>query len=123
MGDLIRVLPGIYDTPPNLQVLSELESNFWTFFSLPHAMKDGTIQRETNCRIPDHSQKMPIFRNGTVDPETGIVETWWLWDGERSWKVGTISEDQRILPILGAWNATMLVDRIEQGWLPERDPR
>ncbi|KAB0641126.1 hypothetical protein F7R21_16180 [Burkholderia latens] len=56
-------------------------------------------------------------------PPTGKVENRWLWDGENEWMVGQITAGQRKLPIREAWNDTMLINRIEEGWLPEKNPR
>lgn len=124
MGTLIRVLPGTYpDGLPNLELLVERETNFWVFFPITAALRQGVIRLVAHCKIPGHAQKTPLFRAGVVDPAIGRVKTWWLWDGEKEWKVGSISEEQRKLPIRGAWNDTLLVERIESGWLPEKDER
>ncbi|WP_233212723.1 hypothetical protein [Collimonas sp. PA-H2] len=67
------------------------------------------MQKITNCAIPEHSRNTPVFRAGVVDPATNKVETWWFWDGDKEWKVGAITEEQRKLPIRGSWNDTLLV--------------
>jgi hypothetical protein len=54
-----------------------------------------------------------------VDPTTGQVTVWWLWDGSREWRVGSLAADQKKLPVRGIWNDTLLVERIESGWLPD----
>jgi hypothetical protein len=124
MGSLIRVLPGTYpESAPDWDSLIERESNFWIFFPVGAALRQGIVRKVGHCAIPQHAQETPVFRAGVVDPSTGKVETWWLWDGEREWSVGTITEEQRKLPIRGSWNDTLLVKRIEEGWLPERDKR
>ena len=64
----------------------------------------------------------PTFRAGTPDPVTRKVETWWWWDGEREWRVGPLTPEQRAFPIRGVWNDTMLVARLEAGWTPATDP-
>ncbi len=64
---------------------------------------------------------MPTFRTGVINPKTGKVDVWWLWDGNREWKIGAISEEQRKFPIRGSWNDTLFIERIEEGWLPEKD--
>lgn len=38
-------------------------------------------------------------------------------------KMGEATEDHRKLPIRVAWNNTLLVENIMDGWLPEKDPR
>lgn len=122
MGSLIRVLPGVFDRrPEDIDVVLNNETNFWVFFPVSGALKLKIINKLGNFNVPEHSLKIPLFRAGDVDSETRKVETWWLWDGERQWKVGKISEEQRKLPIRQIWNDTMLIERIEEGWLPERD--
>lgn len=124
MGPLIRVFPDVHSLPPqDLNVLVQQETDFWIFFPVTESLKRGIISKVAHCSIPAHAQGMPLFRNGNIDPVTGKVDIWWLWDGEKSWKVGAITDEQRRLPILGAWNDVMLMKRIEEGWLPERDPR
>lgn len=124
MGTLIRVLPGTYAAEqPDLPALVSQVTNFWVFFPVAAALKQGIVQNVTNNPVPEHSQRTPTFRTGVVDPSTGKVGTWWLWDGEREWKAGSLSGEQRKLPIRGAWNDVLLVERIEAGWLPENDAR
>ncbi|SDO24230.1 hypothetical protein VRC24_00685 [Pseudomonas poae] len=123
MGSLIRVLPGTYKTEPNVNALVEEKTNFWIFFPVSAALKQGLIQKAKSCNVPGHSKETPTFRAGVVDPSTGRVDTWWFWNGDKEWKVGEITEEQRKLPIRGSWNDTLLVQRIEEGWLPEKDRR
>ena len=123
-GALIRVLPGTYSEKPlNLKEIISIETNFWIFFPLSEAHKQGIVKKISHCELPEHARKTPLFRAGVVDPSTGKVETWWFWDGDKEWMVGAITEEQRRLPIRGTWNDTLLIKRIEQGWLPEKDPR
>ncbi|WP_019937328.1 hypothetical protein [Bordetella sp. FB-8] len=124
MGSLIRVLPGTFlDQPLEWGTLIDCETNFWIFFPVAAALKQGIVRKVVHCPIPEHACNPPVFRAGVVDPSTGKVETWWLWDGEKEWKIGAITEEQRRLPIRGSWNDTLLIKRIEEGWLPEKDPR
>lgn len=124
MGSLIRVLPGIYaQAPSDWQTLVAKETNFWIFFPVSAALNRGIVKKVGHCSLPTHAEETPVFRAGVVDPSTNRVETWWLWDGEKEWMVGEITNEQRKLPIRGSWNDTMLVKRIEEGWLPERDLR
>jgi hypothetical protein len=124
MGSLIRVFPRIYaEERPDWEKLVAHDTNFWIFFPVGAALKQGIVQKMANCAIPEHSRNTPVFRAGVVDPATSKVETWWFWDGEKEWKVGSITEEQRKLPIRDSWNDTFLVKRIEEGWLPEKDKR
>jgi len=124
MGSLIRVLPGVFaDSLTDYDSLVTTQTNFWIFFPAGAALSRGVIRKVGRYAIPDHSKIPPLFRAGVVDPAVGKVVDWWLWDCEKEWRVGPITDEQRKLPIRGSWNDTMLIERIENGWLPENDPR
>lgn len=123
MGSLIRVLPGVYGgDAPELHDIVSRETNFWTFFPVAGAWKSGVIKKEANLPLPSHAAQFPLFRAGIPGRDSARVKTWWLWDGEKEWMLGDLSEEQRKLPIRASWNDTLLVERIEAGWLPESDP-
>jgi hypothetical protein len=123
-GALLRVLPGFHrDRPRNFEHLVRSKARFVTFFPLGAAMAQGIFEIVGNEPVPVEAQRFPLFRKaGFVDRE-GRVQDWLLWDGENEWKVGKLSSDQRQLPILAVWNDTLLVERIEQEWLPGTDRR
>ncbi len=122
-GALLRVLSGVY--PKRLTDVGTLvrrgDVQFLAFFPLQAAINKGILTRIANAPIPVAASEFPTFRTGIADPATGKVAVWWLWDGKREWKVGTLSEAQRQLPIRGIWNDTLLVERIVSGWRPETD--
>ncbi|OHA83396.1 MAG: hypothetical protein A2937_03680 [Candidatus Yonathbacteria bacterium RIFCSPLOWO2_01_FULL_47_33b] len=121
-GALIRVLPNIYDAPVHdyLQIAEESE-RFVVFFPLSAAVNKQIVSIVGNAPVPDFAKKFPTFRAGVADPATGKVTTWWLWDGEKEWRVGDLTPEQRKMPIRGIWNDTLLIERIESGWKPETD--
>ena len=122
-GSLLRVLRGVHDErPSDLNRLVAGETQFVVFFPLLAAVKAGILHVIGNEQVPEAFKAFPVFRTGVADPRTGNVTTWWLWDGEREWKVGTLSEEQKRLPIRGVWNDTLLAERIVSGWTPETDP-
>lgn len=122
-GALLRVFEGFYDEPfKDHQELLKNRVLFSTFFPLQAAVKQNIFDIVSNQPVLNELQEFPVFRAGVVDPTTGKVGTWWLWDGENEWKIGTLSEDQKKFPIRGVWNDTLLIERIEAGWTPEADP-
>jgi regulator of RNase E activity RraB len=50
--------------------------------------------------------------------KSGRVLDWWLYDGNREWRIGQLSPGQEQLSIAAIWNDTLLVDRILSGWAP-----
>jgi regulator of RNase E activity RraB len=57
--------------------------------------------------------------------KSGRVLDWWLYDGNREWRIGQLSPGQERLSIAAIWNDTLLIDRIMSGWAPAtaRDSR
>jgi hypothetical protein len=46
MGSLIRVLPGTYNELPDLDALVEEKTNFWIFFPVSAALKQGNYPQD-----------------------------------------------------------------------------
>jgi len=123
-GALLRVFDGLFATSPdNLGDIVTLAVRFATFFPLQAAVDRGLVTVVGNAPIPDNLKLFPVCRAGAVDPHTKKVASWWLWDGQREWQVGDLTAEERKLPIRGVVNDTLLIQRIEEGWLPEKDPR
>lgn len=122
-GSLLRVLRGVHnDRPPDLNRLVAGETQFVVFFPLLAAVKARIVEIVGSEQVPEEFKPFPVFRAGVADPKTGKVATWWLWDGDREWKVGALNEELKRLPIRGVWNDTLLVERIVSGWTPQTDP-
>ncbi|HEV2208653.1 MAG TPA: ribonuclease E inhibitor RraB [Verrucomicrobiae bacterium] len=120
-GALLRILPGVFTTRPgDFNELASSKELFFTFFPLQAAIKRGVMEVVANESIPALAQKFPLFRSGIRNPATGKVEVWWLWDGEKAWKVGQLTDAQLDLPIKQIPSYLMLVERIENGWTPRR---
>lgn len=122
-GALIKVFRGFYEDRPDpiAQVVSG-EALFQCFFPLSAAVKRNIVKIVGSSPLSSEEARFPIFRAGVVNPATGKVETWWLWDGDNEWRVDRLTAEQRKLPIRGVWNDALLVERIERGWTPENDP-
>ncbi len=122
-GALLRAFPTFSAARPDdlAAVVAEREA-FVLFFPLGAAVRAGRVEPVGRCDVPASARGFPTFRAGTPDPVTRKVETWWLWDGEREWRVGALTPEQRAFPIRGVWNDTMLVARLEAGWTPATDP-
>src|SRR5262245_42919093 len=122
-GALIRVLPGVHTgRPMDLGGLVDVKETYCVFLWLQSAINRGIFEVVGNHPVPLASRSFPLFRCGLPD-RTGKVRVWWLWDGEREWMVGDIGSEQRKLSIRGIWTDPLLIERIEEGWLPETDSR
>ncbi len=88
------------------------------FFPLGAAVHQGMFAIVGHEDIPERCRPFPLFKDGIEDTKTGRVSVWWLWDGEREWRVGELTPDQYNLPIRATLNDTMLIQRIVEGWSP-----
>jgi hypothetical protein len=122
-GAMLRVFRDIFQArPSNMEDLIKLHPAFICFFPLKAAVDQGIFSIVANIAVPVEAQNFPVFRAGVISPTTGKVEVWWLWDGEKEWRVDKLTAEQRQYPIRGVWNDTLLIERIEAGWTPENDP-
>lgn len=121
-GALVRMFSKFHEQRPTelAEIMGEVQ--FVHFFALQGAVNKDIVTIVGNAPIPKEYSTMPIFRNGSVHPATGKVEVWWFWDGEKDWRVGALTPEQRKMPILGVCNDTYLIERLVEGWRPENDP-
>jgi hypothetical protein len=115
-GALLRVFGKIHGVRPgDFTELVRNRPTFMCFFPLGAAVNRGIVSIVGNVAVPLEAQAFPTFR-------AGMANVWWLWDGEKEWRVGELTAEQRRLSIRGVWNDTLLIERIESGWTPETDP-
>ena len=120
-GALLRVFSRLHDRRPDAIGAATDDVQFICFFPLQAAVDQGIVAVVGNTPVPKEASEFPTFRAGVVDPATGKVAVWWFWDGEKEWRVGTLTPEQRSMPIRGVWNDTILIERIVAGWRPETD--
>jgi len=119
-GALLDVFNEIHSAVPR-DIFSAIskEPAFQTFFPLNHAVRNGIVKVVGHCPVPA-GYIPPLFRVGFRD-RNGIVEDWWLWDGNKEWKVGKLTSEQKRFPIRRTINDAKLVELIEREWTPESD--
>ena len=118
-GELIRVLPGLYELrPSDWGAIASQNERFFAFFPLRAALARRIVSVVAHAEVPERCKDFPVFRTGTRNPATGRVDVWWLWDGDREWRVRVLTPEQLELPIRGVWNDTLLIGRIVEGWSP-----
>lgn len=119
-GELIRILPGQYNVRPNdFSSIVQEKERYFIFFPLNAALRSEIFFVVANEEVPKHAKQFPLMRAAGARDISGKVIDWWLWDGEKEWKLEKLSLDQRKLSIRTICNDTMLVERIKDGWLPE----
>lgn len=125
MGALVRILPGLHrERPSDLSELARQPTAYFTFFPLEAAVRGKQVTRLGRVDVPPHAQAFPLFRAaGQIEPGTGKVLDWWLWDGEREWRIGQLTHEQRDLPLREVVMPPMLIERLELGWTPRNSEK
>jgi hypothetical protein len=121
-GSLLRVLPGLFTGRPTALVdLVREKPVFLSFFPLQTAVNRKIFEIVANCPIPPDAAQFPLFRAPGWTDKSGKVLDWWLWDGQKSWQIGNLTEEQKRLPIKEVINDTLLIERIQDGWTSAND--
>lgn len=120
LGELIRVLPGVFNERPiDLNELAMKNESFMVFFPVSAAVRKNIIQLAGS-----HSAQ------GFGKPKMMRMEHWvrgeflgWHIVDTDSWKmklVKSLTEDQKKLSPWGSFNDTLLTERIEENWSLEK---
>lgn len=118
IGELIRVLPGVYDNlPDNIKEIASGKEEFFIHFPLKAALKQKILKRVSNFDLPKNFKIPTKFRTEVTDNEGNIIG-WHIvdYDTLKRETVSKLSEEQTKLSPWGTWNDTLLIERISQGW-------
>lgn len=113
-GALLRVFQ-VREKVGDITELSNASHQFTSFFPLGAAVNREIVRIAGNLPVKDEFKSFPIFRAGVAN-QSGVVEVWWLWDGENEERIGKLSPTQMEYPIRGVINDTLLIERICSGW-------
>lgn len=118
-GSLIRVLPGVFKSrPATFDALVAKKERFVAFHPLGVGVARGLVKIVAHHDVPARFEQWPLFRTCNRNAETGR-KTWFLWDGEREWKVGDLKPEQYALPLREVITLGILRERMKSGWTPE----
>jgi hypothetical protein len=122
-GCLLRVYNKRYpERPVDLAAAVAGEPTFYKFFPLGSYVHRGVVTIADHVPLSEAAMVFPRFRNGNPDL-AGKVHLWSIWDGERSVRVGPLTDEIRTLSQLGLCDDVFLIHQIVTGWTPETDPR
>jgi hypothetical protein len=117
-GALIRLIEGAWDERPAdlANVVANGQDQFLTFFPLGSAVNRSLLDIVGNFPVPKRHRKLPVFRNAGLGIAEGHQDDWWLWDGQREWRIGALKAKHKALPLAQVITWPVLTDRIESGW-------
>lgn len=120
-GELIRVFDELHSaSPKDFAQVVRGRVRFSTFFPVSAALRQKLIKKVANEGIAAENRAFPWFRYGIPDPVSRKVKEWFLWrGGDEYTPILEFKEEHRRLSLVGSWNLTMLVERLQKGWRPE----
>lgn len=120
IGELIRVLPGLYTLEPaNLEELVSSNERYVVFFPISAALKQKLVEfvghhPADNFRMPRHMRTEYNVRGEFVCWHIVDTET---WNRQQS---DTLNADQMKLSPWGNWSYSVLVDNLNNDWSLDR---
>ncbi|HNR90456.1 MAG TPA: hypothetical protein PKM65_19115 [Spirochaetota bacterium] len=120
LGDLIRVLPGIYhEEPIDYIEIAKQKELYLIFFPLSAAYKRNLVKQVAHYD-DNNFQKPKFMREKHVIH--GEFKGWYIVDTD-SWNnqfVTKLTDEEKLLSPWGIWNDSLLIDRIVEGWTLEK---
>jgi hypothetical protein len=120
---LVRVLPGLYESRPDIEALARERELYFAFYGIDNALRNGQIQIAANEPIPEWARPFPVMRHWTLD------NSWLIGDGyegmtreniRRMLKVRDLTPEQKKLSTADICPHVVMVKDLARGWTPER---
>jgi hypothetical protein len=117
IGELVRVLPGLYaKKPDDMDKLAVSEERYLIFFPLLAAFNREIVDYAGHYDLKDFT-KPEYMRTGHM--VRGAFLGWYIVNTS-NWHrqlVKELTPEQKKLSPWGVWNDTLLIERLEQGWV------
>jgi len=124
MGQLVRVLPGLFRMrPTDFAGLAKQRELYFVFYTLEYALRDHQTQFVAHQPIPDSAQAYPLMRWTLSGQSWKILrasDPLTLEFHARTPAIQTLTPEQEKLSIHQLWPHAVLVRKIARGWIPER---
>jgi hypothetical protein len=128
MGQLIRVLPGLFhNRPVDFPSLAQQKELYFIFYPLEGALRAKQTFIVSHAPVPDWAQTLPTMRHPGMEDETGKPAYWLIIQAGTSLtldllrsapKVYTLTPEQEKLSLNLLAPHPSLVDKISSGWIP-----
>jgi hypothetical protein len=116
IGDMIRVLPGVYsERPDSFDQIAGSKERYMVFFPVSAANKRKIIEQvgyypATGFTKPDYMRTEHTVRGEFLGWHIINTETW------QRQLVKKLSSEQKELSPWGVWNDTLLIERLSNNW-------
>ena len=115
---LIRLLPGVYHEPVDLEKLVQQKERYICFVPLGIALRRKYIRKVGFSDVKKF--KVPKYFRG-VEKVCGVFKGWVITNIQNNeWRlVKKLTKKQKEYPPSGIWGIEFLIARIEKNWNPE----
>jgi hypothetical protein len=130
LGQLVRVLPGLFRTrPSDFGGLAKQRELYSVFYTLDHALGDQQAEIVSHQPVPEWARPYPLMRWGGARDPSGKIVAWKIFSAS---SLLTLEEHQRIplihsltpeqlkISIHQLWPHPVMVKELARGWTPER---
>lgn len=121
-GDLVRVFPGKFNKrAKSLDDVVSQQDLYCCFFPVTKAVQLELVEVVGSADIPRRYRKLPASKVYFENIETG-EKTWFIFDGKgQRRKTERLSTEEKKYPMRQVLSIQVLVERIENDWLPEHE--
>jgi Regulator of ribonuclease activity B len=130
MGQLVRVLPGLFDIrPTDVAELAKQRELYFVFYTLDSALRDDQVAVHSYQPVPEWARPYPLMRwCGARDP-SGRAIAWKIFSASnpltmeehrRTPLIYNLTPEQKRLSIHQLWPHPVMVKELARGWTPER---
>ncbi len=131
LGQLVRVLPGLFSTRPrDFGGLAKQRELYFVFYTLDYVVHDRQAEIVSHQPIPEWAQPYPLMRwAGARDP-IGKVFAWKIFSAsslltlenhKRTPLIHDLTPEQLRMSIHQLWPHPVMVKKLARGWTPERE--
>ena len=131
MGELVRVLPGLYATrPTDFGQLAAQRELYFIFYTLRYSLRGGQTEIVSNQSVPQWAKPIPLMRHpGGTSLSDLKTDRWRIVDAlspltiqflQSNPVVRELSTEQKKLSIRQLWPHEIMVKEMARGWTPER---
>lgn len=128
-GELVRVLPGLYDSRPDLETLVMQRELYFIFYTLKYAMREKQAEIVCNLPVPEWARHEPLMRHASGRTSDGKITGWRIVPAlspltidflKRTSVIRELTQEQKRLSIHVLRPHPSMVKELARGWTPER---
>jgi len=129
-GELVRVLPGLYENrPSDFAALAREKEVYFIFYIMNYALSTGQAEVVSNQPVPEWAKAPPTMRHAAAFGEFGRVARWRIVSAASQLTpqelihtplLAELTPEQKKLSLREIWPHAAMVRELARGWTPER---